>query len=250
MISKPMFMWSILPATLSSRVAPTQAVRHDLSRGLPMRKSKLSGHLWFCVFLKMNYMCLFSVYLLMLNKFCWSPSPNPFWNKGTARVHSMGHRQYPCDHVTKYHQDELCSFLNDSPDSLYAHHLNNAWFHTTVGTNQAALILSYGPSGVGRGSQPIRKWQLQIWPRTFLLHTGGYRLLGLSTSRINQYYEVIFVEVEERRLVYSFYLRPVLEFGYYRCPCLSMRPSVCLSVCLYVSSTSLSTRYRPPGETF
>ena len=54
-----------------------QAVRHDLSRGLPTRKSKLSGHLWFCVFIKMNCMCLFSVYLLMLNKFCPSPSPSP-----------------------------------------------------------------------------------------------------------------------------------------------------------------------------
>ena len=54
-----------------------QAVRHDLSRGLPTRKSKLSGHLWFYVFIKMNCMCLFSVYLLMLNKFCPSPSLSP-----------------------------------------------------------------------------------------------------------------------------------------------------------------------------
>ena len=59
-------------------MAPTKAVRHDLSRGLPTRKSKLSGHLWFCVFIKMNCMCLFSVYLLMLNKFCPSPSPSQF----------------------------------------------------------------------------------------------------------------------------------------------------------------------------
>ena len=52
----------------------------------------------------------------------------------------------------------------------------NAWLQITVGTNQAALILSYGLSVVGRCFQPLRKWQLQIWPRTSSLHTGGYRL--------------------------------------------------------------------------
>ena len=34
------------------RVAPTKAVRHDLSRGLPTRKFKLSGYLCFWAFLK------------------------------------------------------------------------------------------------------------------------------------------------------------------------------------------------------
>ena len=56
------------------RVAPTQAVRHDLSRGLPMHKSKLTGYLRFCAFEKWIVCACYYVYVLMLNKLCQSPS--------------------------------------------------------------------------------------------------------------------------------------------------------------------------------
>ena len=47
MISKPTWYSQYLLPRVHLRVAPTQAVRHDLSRGLPTRKPKPSGYLHF-----------------------------------------------------------------------------------------------------------------------------------------------------------------------------------------------------------
>ena len=77
-------MGSILPAAFHLRVAPTQAVRHDLNMGLPTSNSKLSGYLWFCIFRKWIigiyiYMPVWTVtlHLLVINSFCPISIPGP-----------------------------------------------------------------------------------------------------------------------------------------------------------------------------
>ena len=128
-----------------------QAVRHDLSRDLPKRKSKLSGYLWCCAFIKMNCMCLFSVYLFILNKFRPSPSPSR-----VKILHCSAPRHY-------LNQWRLFILLPQMMDFNVKTYQNQPIFNDEIALQiSPVIVLPRCPGGDGL-------YSITAWPGTLLV---------------------------------------------------------------------------------